>query len=320
MRGKRYGFVAVILLFSILLAGLYLKVTTMPVVPNQKKIGVTYMTMNNDFYKVIHAEIKKQADQRQDILYVRDPELDEEKQSRQIDFFVKQQVDVIVINPVKSDSKQIIRSLKRAKREGIKIVAVDTQIQGDVEVDSTIVSDNYRAGVLNAENMMGTMDSANILLLEHSDTISATQRIDGFLDTIKGHSQYRVVARKDTLGQTEVGMPEVREVIEQGTNFNVVMALNDRSALGALAAIKEKSLTRPIAIYGIDGSPDMKSLIYHTEDIQATVAQSPVTMGAKTAEVLYRLAEGRSVKKNYIIPVSLIDKTNIDQFELTGWQ
>ncbi|AXQ77723.1 sugar ABC transporter substrate-binding protein [Streptococcus chenjunshii] len=305
---------------SVLVLGLiYVRGTASPAIANQKKIGVTYMTMNNDFYKILNAEIKKSVSEHHDILYVRDPELDEKKQSQQITYFIEQKVDVIVINPVKSDSNQVIAALKKAQKKGIKIIAVDTQLQG-IKADSTIVSDNYRAGVLNARNMMSVLKEADILLLEHSNTISATERIKGFLDTIAGQDNYRIVARKDTLGQTEVGLPEVREVIEQGTAFNVVMALNDRSALGALAAIKETKLSGKIYIYGIDGSPDMKNLLAGTEDVQATVAQSPIAMGEKTAEVIYLLTAGKKVKQEYVIPVELISKETIDEHDITGWQ
>ena len=49
---------------------------------NEKtKIGVTYMTMNNEFYKSIHSEISRIADERGALVYVRDPELDEKKDS-----------------------------------------------------------------------------------------------------------------------------------------------------------------------------------------------------------------------------------------------
>ena len=71
---------------------------------DQTKIGVTYMTMNNEFYKSIHSEISRIADEKGALVSVRDPELDEKRQSQQIDDFCAQKVNVIVINPVKGDS------------------------------------------------------------------------------------------------------------------------------------------------------------------------------------------------------------------------
>ncbi|MGT2910502.1 substrate-binding domain-containing protein [Streptococcus cameli] len=288
--------------------------------PNQVKVGISYMTMNNDFYKILNAEIKKTFGERQDILYVRDPELDENKQSQQIDYFVEQKVDVIVITPIRSDSKAILSSLRRAKKNGIKIIALDTPLKDPYLADSTVVSDNYEAGVLLAKQMMATLSEASILLLEHPETVSATDRIAGFEDTIKGHKEYQVIARKDTLGQTEVGMPEVTEVLENGGDFDVVMALNDRSAIGALAAIKDKSYANQVLIYGIDGSPDMKNLLATTTDVGATVAQSPLKMGQKTVDLIYRLAEKQAVNPTYIIPVTLLTPENIHLYDVTGWQ
>jgi len=236
----------------------------------QVKIGATYMTMNNDFYKTLNAELEKKTNQQGSRLYVRDSELDEGKQSQQITYFIKEKVDVIVINPVKSDSPDIIRALNEAKKAGIRIIVVDAPMNKQVVVDTTIVSDNYQAGVLIAKDMMSRLSEADILLLEHRNAISAMDRVQGFLDTIKGHPTYRIVSQLETLGQTEESMPQVKSALDNGLEFNVVMALNDRAAIGALAAIKEQGVAEKIYIYGVDGSPDIKNFLANTNDIQGS--------------------------------------------------
>ena len=286
----------------------------------QVKIGATYMTMNNDFYKTLNAEIEKKTNQQGSRLYVRDPELDEGKQSQQIDYFIQEKVDVIVINPVKSDSPQILTSLNKARKAGIKIIVVDAPISKDAKVDTTIVSDNYQAGVLIANDMMKRLSSAKILLLEHRNAVSAMDRIQGFLDTIKGHPAYQVVSERETLGQTEESMPQVKKALNEGMQFNVVMSLNDRAAIGALAAIKDQGVTDKIAIYGVDGSPDIKNFLANTNDIQGTVAQSPIQMGRKVTEVIERMMKHQAYKEEYLIPVHLVNKENIAQYTITGWQ
>ena len=158
------------------------------------------------------------------------------------------------------------------------------------------------------------------MLLEHQTTVSAVERIQGFLDTIKDKPAYRVVSQRETLGQTEISMPQVKKVIETGSSFNVVMSLNDRAAIGALAAIKDQALEQKIYIYGVDGSPDMKNLLANTQDIQATVAQSPVKMGEKVVEVIDKMNSKKDYQKEYIIPVHLINKKNIGRYDLSGWQ
>ncbi|RSJ43398.1 ABC transporter periplasmic-binding protein YtfQ precursor [Streptococcus gordonii] len=288
--------------------------------PKQVKIGVTYMTMNNDFYKTLNAELEKKTNQQGSRLYVRDPELDEGKQSQQIDFFVREKVDVIVINPVKSNSPSIISSLQKAKKAGIKIIVVDTPVSKEVAVDTTIVSDNYQAGVLIAKDMMKRLPAANILLLEHRNAVSAMDRIRGFVETIKNQPQYKIISQKETLGQTEEAMPQVKSALDEGMDFNVVMALNDRAAIGALAAIKNNGLNRKLSIYGVDGSPDIKNFLATTSDIEGTVAQSPIQMGRKVAQVIELMQEGKSYESQYLIPVHLVNRDNISQYTVTGWQ
>ena len=287
---------------------------------NQMKIGATYMTMNNDFYQTLNAELEKKTNQQGSRLYVRDSELDEKKQSQQIAYFIKEKVDIIVINPVKSDSPAIIKALNKAKKAGIRIIVVDAPMSKQVAVDTTIVSDNYQAGVLIAKDMMSRLSEANILLLEHQNAISAMDRLQGFLDTIKGHPGYRIVSQLETLGQTEESMPQVKNVLDNGLEFNVVMALNDRAAIGALAAIKDQGVAEKIYIYGVDGSPDIKNFLANTNDIQGTVAQSPIQMGRKVAEVIELLREEKSCDRQYLIPVRLINKDNISEYIVTGWQ
>ena len=308
-------------LFVLVLAGLvFLYVKGNSSDSKQVKIGATYMTMNNDFYKTLNAEIEKKTNQQGSRIYVRDPELDEDKQSQQIDYFVQERVNVIVINPVKSDSPKILTSLNKARKAGIKIIVVDAPVSKDAKVDTTIVSDNYQAGVLIAKDMMKRLSSANILLLEHHNAVSAMDRIQGFLDTIKGHPAYQVVSERETLGQTEESMPQVKKALNEGMQFNVVMSLNDRAAIGALAAIKDQGATDKIAIYGVDGSPDIKNFLANTNDIQGTVAQSPIQMGRKVTEVIERMMKHQAYKEEYLIPVHLVNKDNIGQYTITGWQ
>ena len=299
---------------------IYFRGSFLPIFPEQIKVGATYMTMNNDFYRTLNQELKRGLGRDGDLLYTRDPELDEDKQSQQIEQFIREQVQVLVINPVKSDSPQILKALQKAKQEGIKIIAVDTALADKELADTTIVSDNYQAGVLIAKKLMKQKSSADILLLEHKNTVSAMDRIQGFLDTLSPHSAYRVISRRDTLGQTEESMSQVRQILGQGIHFDTIMALNDRTALGALAAIKNQPLPEKVFIYGVDGSPEMKSLLATTTDIEGTVAQSPLSMGKKVLEVIKQMELDKPYQSNYQIPVTLLDKSNIQDYSLGGWQ
>ena len=265
-------------------------------------IGTTYMTMNNTFYEAINSEVKKIASQNNCKLVVRDPELDVNKQIRQINAMREEGVNAIIINPVEGNNKHLIEALKKAKQDGIYIVVVDSQLSDSQFVDSTIVSDNYHAGVICAQDLMKRRSQAKVLLLTHNSANSAVDRID-------------------VLGQTEIAMPKVSQYIDEHRNFDVIMSLNDPAALGSLAALEEKHLNRNMLIYSVDGSPNMKKFISDKANHVFTAMQSPEGMARQSVHTVLQLIKGKQAKKTIKLNVDqLISKDNINEYNILGWQ
>lgn len=287
-------------------------------VAKHKVFGVSYMTMNNPFYKIINNEILKVVEKNNDTLITLDPELDVDKQNEQIYKIIDQKVDGIFINPI--DFEQIEPALQAAKRANIPVIIIDAPVSDESLVNCTIVSDNYDAGVQCAKDMMERLDSANIVLLKHTTAKSAKERIEGFLSVIDNNEKYKVINEAECDGQLEIAMPKMQEIIEETPDIDVVMALNDPSALGALAAL-EKNNKNDVMVYGIDGTPEIKALIGRNQMIVGTVAQSPIKMGQIAVENMYNILNGKKkIEKNIIIPISLINKENLFKYDEDRWQ
>jgi ribose transport system substrate-binding protein len=287
-------------------------------VAKHKVFGVSYMTMNNPFYKIINNEILKVVEKNNDALITLDPELDVDKQNEQIYKFIDAKVDGIFINPI--DFEQIEPALQAAKRANIPVIIIDAPVSDESLVNCTIVSDNYDAGVQCAKDMMERLDSANIVLLKHTTAKSAKERIEGFLSVIDNNEKYKVINEAECDGQLEIAMPKMQEIIEETPDIDVVMALNDPSALGALAAL-EKNNKNDVMVYGIDGTPEIKALIGRNQMIVGTVAQSPIKMGQIAVENMYNILNGKKkIEKNIIIPISLINKENLFKYDEDRWQ
>ena len=282
----------------------------------QIKFGATYMTMNNTFYKAVNNEIENVVNNHGDVLYTRDPALDPKKQNEQIKDLVSLGIDVLIINPVESSS--INKTLKEVKKAGIKIIVIDAPISDDQIADCTVVSDNYDAGVQCAKDMMQRFDHARIALLEHSKALSAVDRINGFKDTVALNENYQIVGSEDCLGQTELALPALNKIIQQGIDFDVVFCLNDPTALGALASIKENDLGHDVFIYGVDGSPNIKKLLAETKAIVGTSSQSPTSLGKETIKVAYKMLHHKKYKRSIIVPTKLITKENIEEYDING--
>lgn len=322
MRGKKaivclgYAIVAVFFVVSVFL--LFSSRNKNESGKPKRTIGALYMTMNNPYFEVINEEIRAVVESRGDVLETRDCSMDAEVQAQQVESFIEEKVDCILINAV--DWKKIGTSLKKAKEANIPVIAVDTLVYNQSLVDGTVVSNNYQAGEQCAKNLMKRRKKGRILFLVQSENKSALDRIKGFKETLeKANWKYENVGELECQGQLEVAQPMVEKVLNKTKDIDVVMALNDPSAMGAMAALDAEHMLSDVLVYGADGSPEAKTMIYENR-MTATSAQSPRTTGKKTVEMLYKILDGKKTEKQFIVPVTLITKENIADYSLSGWQ
>lgn len=281
------------------------------------KFGATYMTLNNPYFVTLNNGIKDVVEANGDILIALDPALDSHKQISQIEDLIAQEVDAIFVNPV--DWKAIKPALEAAEAAGIPVINVDSPVYDTALVASIISSDNYNAGVLCAQDMMAKKDSAKIVILEHPTAKSSIDRIQGFIDTIDGVEGYEIVATQSSDGELEQAMQVMEIIILAIPEFDVIMALNDPTAMGALAALQATNKEADVLIYGVDGAPEAKQMIDDGQ-LTASAAQSPITIGKTAAGVAYDILAGIEVEKEILVDVVLIDEDNIDTYGTTAWQ
>ncbi|PKM58291.1 MAG: sugar ABC transporter substrate-binding protein [Firmicutes bacterium HGW-Firmicutes-3] len=281
------------------------------------KFGATYMTLNNPFFVLLNKGIKDVVEANGDKLIALDPALDPDKQISQIEDLISQGVDAIFVTPV--DWKDIRPALEAAEKAGIPIINVDAPVYDTELVASIIASDNYNAGVICANDMMRKLNKAKIVILEHPTAKSAIDRTQGFIDTIAGMDNYEIVARESSEGQLEQAMSVMQNIIQVNPEINVVMALNDPTAMGAIAALQAVKSEEKVLVYGIDGAPEAKQMIKDRK-MTATAAQSPMTIGMTAAQVAYDILAGKEVKKEIFVDIIFIDVYNVDEYGTTGWQ
>lgn len=282
-----------------------------------RKFGATYMTMNNPFFEIIDDEIRNILESQGDVLITRDPALSVEKQMDQVQEMIDRRVDAIFINPV--DWKTIEPALSKAAQAGIPVIAVDSDVYDSGKVACTVVSDNYQAGVLCAKHLLENRESGSILLLTHTAAKSGIDRIQGFQDTLEGQEGFEILAEGDCQGQLELAMPVTERLLREYPQADVMMCLNDLGAMGAMAALEDSGMAGKVAVYGVDGSPDGKSMIAE-HFMTATAAQFPKKLGREAAEAAYRVLAGGEVEPVIKIPTELITIKNLDLYDVDGWQ
>lgn len=283
---------------------------------HRRKLGAVYMTLNNPFYEVIDEEIRTVVENHGDVLISRDPALSVEKQVEEIQNLIDYGVELIFINPV--DRIKIEPALQLVGSAKIPVIAIDTNFEDDTFVSCTVVSDNYSAGRQCAEHLLKNSAGGKIALLKHSQTQSSIDRMKGFVDKISENKNFEIVAEAECLGQLEIAMPEMEKMINAHPEINIVMALNDPAAMGALAALQNAHKENSIIVYGVDGVPETKEMIL-SRRITATVGQSPRQIGKIAADRAYKILAGEPVEKITVLPTKLISFENISVADIESW-
>ena len=284
---------------------------------NTIEIGMSYMTMNNEFYSIVSQEIIARIEAEGDRYVIRDPGLNEERQEEQIREMVEHGIDVLVVTPVNSET--ICPLLRELKEQGIIIIVVDSDAEETGLADCTITSDNYTAGRNVGAYYALTHQKAKLVLMIQSTAMSGVERVRGFKTAIENTPGIEIVAEIECEGQTEIAMPKMQEVLESGLEFDDVFCLNDLAAVGVVAALEEKGLLDQVGVYGVDASPDAKALIYENMMV-ATAAQYPTKIGSKTADAIYQILEGEKTDSYIRVPTTLVTGDNVLELGIDRWQ
>ena len=263
---KKYGYILPIILLlvnaSVIASGIFFFWGGQDFSLNQKRdsllFGASYMTMNNEFYKIISEEITYRVEAEGDRMVLRDPALSVERQIEQIQEMLDMGIDVLIVTPV--DWERLTEVLEQAKRQGTIIVVLDTNVQSSELADCTITSDNYQAGVLVGEYFLTQHEKSRILVMTHEATRSGQDRVRGFIDTVSANENMEIVQKIECEGQLEIAMPKMQQAIEDGIEFDSVFCLNDLASVGVAAALDEKNMLSTVDLYGVSVPFICKSL------------------------------------------------------------
>jgi ribose transport system substrate-binding protein len=280
------------------------------------KFGFAATTMNNPFFHTIEDAIREEVQKRGDTLIVVDAQNDAQKQLALVEDLIAQDIDVMFLCPV--NSAGIKSALQACQRAGIPIVNFDTDVIDTDLVASIIVSDNYYAGVLVAQDMMSKLPrNSKVSILTSPSAEACVKRVNGFKDTAQGY--FTIVSELDGKGDTAVSLGIAEDILQGNPDLAAFYAINDPSALGCIQAIRSQRRGGDILVYGVDGQPDGKKAVLEGS-MEATAAQSPINIGKQTIETAYKILDGETVKKDIDVPVFLITKNNVSQYGVDGWQ
>lgn len=277
--------------------------------------GITYW-VESDFFKTIAASIEESAKADGNEVTIVNGEQDSAKQIQIVEDFITKGVDAVFLNPVDRDA--IAPALELLNEAGIPIINFDSSVANLDLVDAYVATDNVQAGVLCGEAMIKDFpDGGEIAVLNYPANSACLDREKGFLETIEGHG-FEVVATFDAEGTVEKGQDITSDILQAHPDLTAIFSINDQAGMGAYAACTISDAN--VAIYGVDGNPEAKSVIAQDGIYKMSAAQSPIQMGKTCYEVAASLLAGEELENKTIdVPVFAIDIDNVNDY-LEGWQ
>lgn len=274
-----------------------------------KRIGVTLLTREHEFYRDLEAGLKDAAGKQGYQLTVTSGDFDLAKQQSQIENFVVQRMDAIIVCP--ADSRGIGPAIEQANNAGIPVFTADIAAQGG-RVVSHVASDNLAGGRLAADfiaRAIGGQGSVGIIGQQEVQT--GLDRENGFKEELAAkHPGIKVVAVLNGGGVRDRSLKAAEDMLQGNSGIKAIFGINDDSALGALSAAEARG-RNDLVIVGYDATPEAVRAIQRGSQLKADVAQQPRDLGAKTIDVIRTHFGGGQVPASIAVPVRIVDAESL---------
>lgn len=281
-------------------------------------IGVSLLTLENPFFKVIGDTIVEEGLQHGYQTLLVSADKDAAKQGNQVKDFLVNKVAAIVLSPC--DSKSIVPVIREANESGVPVFTVDIPCdEPGVIIATQVATDNLGGGREAGRAMIEMLgpDGGNVAVLHFKQAESCQLRVQGFREVIATHnnsggSRIEIVTELESGAAKDGGAKAMEDAIQAFPDLRGVFAINDPAALGARAAIEKSAKTDQIGIIGFDGQPEGKQAILDGK-IYADPIQFPDRMGQEIVKAIVRYSRGELLPKKTLIPTTLYRKADAER-------
>ena len=170
-----------------------------------------------------------------------DAKNDSGKQMSQVDTFITQGVDAIIINPVDTDAVEPM--VDAANQANIPVVIVNRMPSEKVmkKIYAYVGSESLEAGTIQMKKVAELLGGKGDIGLMNGTLgqESVVKRTQGNKDVVKQNPSMKIVREASADYQRSQGMTLMENWIQSGQHFDAIVANNDEMAIGAIMALDE---------------------------------------------------------------------------------
>ena len=275
-----------------LLAGLCLQPATTLAADGPITIGMSVPGLQFPFFVAMKNEAEAAAAKLGAKIVFADAENQSSKQAADVENFVAQGVQAILISPMTTDS--LVPAIEAAVKAGIPVASVDRKANTD-QVLVHVGADNVQGGRAAAKFIIDKLgNKGTVIELEGTPGSSAaTDRKAGF-DEVMKKSNVKILVSQTAEFNRAKGQSTMESLMQKYPKFDAVFGANDEMIIGAVEAMSAAKVDLKCKVtIGFDATPD--AFAYMKEGkLNATIDQFP---GKQAGEALQYLVDYVKSKK-----------------------
>jgi len=231
----------------------------------------------------------------------------------QMEALIAQNADVIIVAPV--DTKASVPMVKQAVNAGIPIISVNRRLENQEVAECYVGSDSVESGRLLMSQMAKLLHGqGNIAVLEGQQGAEPQiKRQQGIMDVLAEYPEIKIVADQSADWYRDKGMSVAESWFQSDMQINAIVAHNDEMAIGALKAAEDAGVSDKVFIAGIDATPEALEFVKQGK-LAFTVFQDAKGQGRAAIDTAVKVAEGKTVTKEIMIPYELVTKEKVDSY------
>lgn len=243
------------------------------------------------------------------LMPITDAQQDSGKQVSQVQNFITNNVDVLIVSP--NESAPLTPVVEKACEKKIPVIILDRSVNTDC-YSSFIGGDNVEAGRKAGELAVKELpDGGNVVVLQ--GILSNQPQIDrlkGFEEGIKANPKIKIIKKREAKWLKPDATRITSQWLSQKLDIDLVYAENDPMALGAYQAAAAAGKEKDIKFIGTDGLAIPDGGIRAVQQGKLTGTFIYPTGAEEAAKAANDLAAGKSVEKKQVLPIDAVTSDN----------
>jgi inositol transport system substrate-binding protein len=275
-------------------------------------IGASVMNLSSEFIAMITQAMEAKAREMGVRLIVNDAQRSPERQVQQVESFIAQKVDAIIINPCEVEASS--PGVDKAVAAGIPIVSVNSETRS--KPTAFIGSRDEESARLAMEFIATRLTGkGNVLIMQGFLGQAAQIRRDqGARDVLARYPGITVLAEQTAEWDRAKAMTLMENWIQaHGSKINAVFAHNDEMGLGAVLALQRAKMKNGVVVVSVDAIADALHAVKEGL-LDATVFQDSVGQGSTAVETAVKIARKEPFAAEVFIPFQLVTRDNVAQY------